>query len=114
MKHINILTLAAVAISLLAAPAIYASPASISSPVHAMFGKTKMSTVKLSLRNDSGVSLDILVGDKPMTIPVGKLVNVAAPVGTRIVANSTTPNHSSGSLIEEVVKDHDGATIAIR
>jgi hypothetical protein len=35
-------------------------------------------------------------------------------VGTRIVANSTTANHQAGSLIEEVIKDHNGATIIIR
>jgi hypothetical protein len=35
-------------------------------------------------------------------------------VGTRIVANSATPNHPAGSLIEEVISDHNGATIIIR
>ena len=41
MKGFNRLTLAVAAVSLLAVPAVYAAPASISSPVHAMFGKTK-------------------------------------------------------------------------
>jgi hypothetical protein len=114
MKRHNLFTVAVVATSLLAAPAIYAAPASISSPVHAMFGKTKTNTVKLNLRNDTGTSLDVLVGDKPMTLEPGKLVGLDVPVGTRIVANSVTPNHAVGSLIEEVIKDHNGATIAIR
>jgi hypothetical protein len=114
MKRHNLFTVAVVATSLLAAPAIYAAPASISSPVHAMFGKTKTSTVKLNLRNDTGTSLEVLVGDKPMTLEPGKLVGLDVPVGTRIVANSVTPNHAVGSLIEEVIKDHNGATIAIR
>jgi len=114
MKRHNLFTVAVVATSLLAAPAIYAAPASISSPVHAMFGKTKTNTVKLNLRNDTTLSLQVLVGDKPMTLEPGKLVNLDVPVGTRIVANSATPNHAVGSLIEEVIKDHAGATIAIR
>jgi hypothetical protein len=114
MKHQNLLTVAVVATSLLAVPAIYAAPASISSPIHAMFGKTKTSTVKLNLRNDTKDSLQVLVGDKPMTLEPGKLVNLDVPVGTRIVANSATPNPAVGSLIEEVIKEHSGATIAIR
>jgi hypothetical protein len=102
MKGLNRLTVVVVATSLLATPAVYAVPANISSPVHAMFAKTKSTTVKLSLRNDSGSAMEVKVGDKVMT------------VGTRIVANSTTPNHPAGSLIEEVISDHNGATIIIR
>ena len=114
MKHLNRLTLAAVAISLVAAPAVYAAPTSISSPVHAMFSKTtKTGTVKLSLRNDSGSAMEVKVGDKVMTLDPGKPVSLKLEVGTRIVANTATPNHEAGSLIEEVIKDHDGATIVI-
>jgi hypothetical protein len=114
MKGLNRLTIAFVATSLLAAPAIYAAPASVTSPVHAMFGKTKTSTVKLNLRNDSGSPMEIKVGDQVMTLDPGKPVTLNLEVGTRIVANSATPNHAAGSLIEEVIKDHNGATIIIR
>ena len=114
MIHLNRLTLAVIATSLLAAPAVYAAPASVSSPVHAMFAKTKSSSVKLSLRNDSGSAMEIKVGDQVMTLDPGKPVTLNLEVGTRIVANSATPNHAVGSLIEEVVSDHNGATIIIR
>ena len=114
MKGLNRLTIAFVATSLFAAPAVYAAPASIASPVHAMFGKTKTSTVKLNLRNDSGSPMEIKVGDQVMTLDPGKPVALNLEVGTRIVANSATPNHAAGSLIEEVIKDHNGATIIIR
>ena len=114
MKGLNRLTIAVVASSLLAVPAVYAAPASVSSPVHAMFAKSKTSTVKLSLRNDSGSPMEVKVGDKVMTLEPGKPVSLSLEVGTRIVANSATPNHEVGSLIEEVVKDHAGATIIIR
>src|SRR5271156_520306 len=112
MKGLNRLTVAVVATSLLAAPAVYAAPASIFSPVHAMFAKTKL--VKLSLRNDSGSAMEIKVGEKVMTLDPGKPVSLSLEVGTRIVANTATPNHAAGSLIEEVVSDHNGATIIIR
>lgn len=113
MTHLNRLTIAVVAASLFAAPAVYAAPASISSPIHAMFSKTKSTTVKLNLRNDSGSAMEIKVGDQVMTLDPGKPITLNLPVGTRIVANSATPNHAVGSLIEEVVSDHNGATISI-
>ncbi len=114
MKQLNRLTIAVFATSLLAAPAVYAAPASISSPIHAMFSKTKSTTVKLNLRNDSGAAMEVKVGDKVMTLDPGKPVTLNLEVGTRIVANTATPNHAAGSLIEEVISDHNGATIIIR
>jgi hypothetical protein len=113
MKSLNRLIVAVAATSLLAAPAVYAAPASISSPVHAMFSKTKSTTVKLNLRNDSGSAMEVKVGEQVMTLDPGKPVALKLEVGTRIVANTATPSHPAGSLIEEVIKDHDGATIVI-
>jgi hypothetical protein len=104
--------LALVASSLLAVPAVYAAPASISSPVHAMFSKTKL--VKITLRNDSATAIDVKVEDKVVTLAPGKPVDFSLPVGTRILANTATPNHEAGSVIEQVVSDHNGATISIR
>jgi hypothetical protein len=113
MKQYNRVTVVTIVVlSLLAAPAIYAAPAAISSPVHAMFSKTKL--VKLSLRNDSGTAMDVKVGDKVVTLAPGKPVDLSLPVGTRIIAATATPNHEAGSLIEEVVSEHNGATISIR
>jgi hypothetical protein len=113
MKRNNGLSVfAVIATSLLAVPAIYAAPASISSPIHAMFTKTKL--VKISIRNDSGTAIDIKIGDKVVTLAPGKPVDFALPVGTRILAASATPNHEAGSLIEEVISEHNGATISIR
>jgi hypothetical protein len=113
MTRLNRLTITAIASFLLAAPAVYAAPV-ISSPVHAMFAKTKSNTVKLNLRNDSGTAMEIKVGDQVMTLDPGKPVSLKLEVGTRIVANTATPNHPAGSLIEEVIRDHNGATIVIR
>jgi len=114
MKSFNRLTIAVAAISLLAVPGVYAAPANISSPVHAIFGKTKSTMVKLSLRNASSSTMEVKVGDKVVTLNPGKPVTFNLEVGTRIVATSNTPNHPEGSLIEEVISDHNGATIVIR
>jgi len=56
----------------------------------------------------------VKVGDKVMTLDPGKLVSLNLEVGTRIVSSSDTPNHPVGSLIEEVNKNHNGATIVLR
>jgi hypothetical protein len=113
MKGLNRLSVAVVATSLLAVPVVYAAPASIPSSVHAMFSDTKPSTVKFNLRNDSGSPIEIKVGDQVMTLDPGKPVSLKLPVGTRIVANTATSKYAAGSLIEEVVKEHSGATIVI-
>ncbi len=114
MKGLNRLTIAVVTCALLTAPPMYAATTEISSPVHAMFGRTKTSTVKLSLRNDSGSAMEVKVGDKVVTLAPGKPVDLSLEVGTRIVANTATPNHAVGSVIEEVISEHNGATIVIR
>jgi hypothetical protein len=113
MNSFNRLTFAVVAIFLLAAPTVYAAPASISSPVHAMFSKTKSEMVKFNLRNDSGSAMEVKVGDEVMTLVPGKPVSLKLPVGTRIVAVTATQKSAAGSIIEEVIKQHDGATIVI-
>jgi hypothetical protein len=112
MNRPNSFVTAVIAVFVLTAPAVYAAPVSISSPIHAMFGKTKM--VKLSLRNDTSGPIEVTVGDKVMTLDPGKPVNLSLAVGTRIVANTATPNHAAGALIGQVITEHEGTTISIR
>jgi hypothetical protein len=112
MNRQKLIAVAIVASSLLTAPAIYASPVSIHVPVNAMFSN-KAKTVKISLRNDSNAVIELKVDDKVMSLEVGKTVTFKLPVGTRVLANNTTPNHPAGSLIEQISTDYDGATISI-
>ncbi len=114
MKNVTRFVVAIVTSALLAAPVVYAAPLAITSPVHAMFGKSKTSTVKFTIRNDSGAPMEVKIDDKVMTLDPGKPVDLNLPVGTRIVANTATPNHATGSLIEEVSKEHSGVTIVVR
>ena len=114
MKHHTRVAAALGLSAILAAPVLQASPVHLSSPAHAMFGKAKSATVKFSLRNASSVPLEIKIDDKVMTLDPGKPMELNLPVGTRILANTATPNHAVGSLIEEVSKEHAGATIVVR
>ena len=92
--------------------ATYAAPRALSTPVHAMFSKTKL--VSISLRNDSGAPLELKVGEDVMTLAVGKTVAMKLAVGTRIVSTQQTVNHAANSLIAQVSSDLSGATIAIK
>ena len=114
MRHTARFLVAVTSTVLLAAPAVYAAPVNLTPSIHAMFGKSKSSTVKFSIRNDSGAPLEIKIADKVMTLDPGKPVSLDLPVGTQIVANTATPNHAVGSVIEQVMKEHAGATIVVR
>jgi len=109
-RHLLVSSIAAFALT--AAPAIYAAPLSISTPVHASYGKTKM--VQVSFRNDSGGPLELKIGDSIMKVEVGKTLNLHLAVGTRVLANTATPNLAQGSLIAEVDTFLNGATLSIK
>jgi hypothetical protein len=113
MNRKNLIAIVLTGASLLTVPAVYATPAGVASPVHAMF-RSQTKTVKLNVRNDSSVAIELKVNDQVMTVEAGKTLDLKVPVGTRIMANNTTPNHPAGSLITEVIKEQDGATISIR
>jgi len=114
MKIRNVFVISAAIVSLAASTAVYAAPTSIHAPVSAMFAKSSTKTVKLSLRNDSGVAMELKVGDNVVTLDAGKTVAFKLPVGTRILANATTPTHQAGSLLAEVSSQLDDATISIK
>ena len=57
--------------------------------------------------------VDLKIGEKVVPLAPGKTVDLNLPEGTRIVADNDTPNHASGTLIEQVISSHGGATISI-
>ena len=110
---IQVLLATTIIVSTLAvSPATYAASVSMHSPLHAMFAKEK--TVKLSLRNDSNTSVDLKVGENIMTVAAGKTLSLSLPVGTKILANTSTPAHPAGALITEVTKQLNGATLSFK
>src|ERR1700722_1532528 len=113
MNRKNLFAIAVVSTFLLVSPLTYAAPAGVQSPLHSMF-RNQTKSIKLSVRNDSSVVIELKVNDQIMTLEAGKALDLKVPVGTRILANNTTPNHPAGSLIAEVIKNQDGATISIR
>lgn len=109
-RHLFVSSIAALA--LVAAPAVHASPLSIKNPVHAMFSKDK--TVEISFRNDTSAPLELKVGDNVMKVEAGKTLALHLPVGTKVVANTATPNLAAGALIAEVAGYLSGATLVIK
>ncbi len=112
MKGRNFLATFVISSSLLVSQAVFAAPTSLRSPVNAMFGKTK--TVKLTLINDSGSPMEVKCGDDVIKLDAGKPVTVKLITGTRVVANSTTPLHQTGSVIAEVSDSLNGAILHIK
>jgi len=112
MKIQKLLASAAVVAVLLTSPAIYAAPTSLHAPLHAMFAKEKI--VKLSLRNSSVSSVELKVGENLVTLAAGQTITLSLPVGTRIVANSSTSTVQAGSLITEVSKELSGVVLTMK
>ncbi|HEY6376685.1 MAG TPA: hypothetical protein VIX90_14280, partial [Edaphobacter sp.] len=66
------------------------------------------------LINDSGAPMEVKCGDDIVKLDAGKPVIVKLTTGTRVVANSTTPLHQTGSLIAEVSDSLNGAILHIK
>lgn len=98
--------------SVFASEAVYAAPASIHTPVHAMFGKSKL--VKFNLRNDGSSPLTLKVGEETVTLEAGKSKSLELAVGTRIVRQEAIGNQPAGALVTEVSKELSGVTIALK
>jgi len=111
MNRQTVLTATVAVLSLFAAQAIYAAPAP-SPRASETVSKTK--DVKLNLRNDSALPLELKVGDNLMTIDPKKTVSIKVPEGTRIIASKPTPSLEAGALLVEVQSYLDGTTIAIK
>lgn len=103
----------AVVVAGLGAPVyVHAAPSDNPMPVHAVLAKSKI--VKLAVRNDSGVSAELKVGDQVMSLDAGKTMALKLPVGTRILMNSATPNHSAGELLTEISIELNNTTLAFK
>ncbi len=109
-RSVFVITLAVA--SVFASEAVYAAPAAIHAPVHAMFAKTKL--VKFNLRNDTQTPMKVKVGDSAMTIDAGKSVHLELPVGARVTADEDSSSHKNGDLIAQVSSQLSGATIRLQ
>lgn len=101
-------TLAAV----LTPAAAYASTLHLPAAMHALMGN-KEKSVHFSLRNQSGAAIDLVAGDKTMTLAAGKTMDVKLPIGTRILTASKTDKREAGALICEVSAATADTTIVL-
>ena len=108
----NLLVSSIAALALAAAPALHASSLSIANPVHASFGKVK--DVSISFRNDTTAPLELKVGDNVLKVEAGKTLALHLPVGTKVMANTATPNLAAGALIAQVDTYLSGAVLSIK
>ncbi len=112
MNRRTIFALSLAVASAFTSEAVFAAPAAIHSPVHAMFAKSKL--VKFSLRNDGAAPLTLKAGDETITLEAGKTKDVELAVGTRITRQEATGTEQAGTVIAEVSKQLSGTTIALK
>jgi phosphosulfolactate phosphohydrolase-like enzyme len=109
-RHLLVSSLAALALA--AAPALHATPLRLTTPIHASYAKEK--AVSISFRNDTASPLELKVGESLMKVEAGKTLALHLPVGTKVIANTATPNLPAGSVIAEVATYLSGATLSIK
>jgi hypothetical protein len=96
-----------------AVPATYAAVPNMSPSVHAFFfnGEKK---VKFSVNNQTGVPLELKVGDKITTLKAGETMGFKLPVGTRITSNTATEHLHVGDVVVDVTSGmYSDSTITI-
>lgn len=111
MTSRKILTAVLGVASLVATPAIFASPMHVGTPVTAMFSHQK--TVKFDVRNASGTAVELKAGDTVKTVEAGKTVSFSLPEGTRLTANKASGTYTEGSMIAEVQSSLSGNTVVL-
>jgi hypothetical protein len=96
-----------------AVPATYAAVASVHPSVHALFfsGEKK---IKFNISNETGIPLELKVGDKLTTLKPGEVMGFKLPVGTRIISNTATDHLHVGDVIVDVSSSmYNDSTIRI-
>lgn len=112
MQARSLVATAVATLALIASPAVYASPVSLNTPVHAFLAKVK--NVNISFRNDTGSPLELKAGDSIVKLNAGQTMNLHLPAGTKVLANTPTTNLIAGAVVAEVATYLDGATISIK
>ena len=112
MKRRILSTAVFVVTSLISSEAVYAAPAAIPVPVHALFSKSKL--VSFSVRNDSAAPLKLKAGESSMTIEPGKTMPMKLAEGTRVTTEEASGSHEAGALIAQVSSQMSGVTLSIK
>jgi hypothetical protein len=111
MNRRSVVAAMVIGASMLASEAMYAAPAAIRSPVHAMFGT---GLVKFNLRNTTDSPIKIKAGEMEMLLPPGKDVPVKLPVGVKIVVEEASTHFVAGSIILTVYPELGDTTVSVK
>jgi hypothetical protein len=114
MKRNTVLGVMVMAATLVSTQAVYAAPATVRTPVNAIYSNTHGKLIKFSLRNDSSAPVKLMVGDKEMTLEPGKPVAVQLAEGQKIVAEETTATNKAGDVLATAFDGLNGATVSVR
>lgn len=98
--------------SLIGSEAVYAQPAAIHVPVHAIFAKTKM--VRFTLRNETKEMVQVSVNGGTVDIAPGASSNVKAADGEKILAANSTAHYAVGTVIVVATSAISDASIVLR
>ena len=112
MKIRSVLAVSIALVGLAGSSKVYAAPATIDLPVHAIFAKVQM--VKFSVRNDSSAAIELKVGEKIMTLAPGKSLELKLAVGTNVLANASVGNYHAGDVLAQATKELDDTVLALR
>jgi hypothetical protein len=111
MNRRNVVTAMVLAASIFTTGAVYAAPASVHSPVHAMLGNQKL--VSFNLHNATTEPLKVKAGDQEMTLSPGSVTKVKLPAGTKIVTEEATAKYEVGSVLATVSSELKDATVTL-
>jgi hypothetical protein len=91
---------------------VYAAGASLPTSGHEISNRAKM--VSFHLRNDAKTPIQVKAGETELTLAPGKTVHVKAAAGASIVAENTTPNYATGTVVSMVSSALNGSTVVLR
>ena len=112
MKIRSVLAVSIALVGLAGSSKVYAAPANIDLPVHAIFAKAQ--TVKFSVRNDSKAAIELKVGEQVMTLAPGKSLALKVAIGTTVLANASVGNYHAGDVLAQASKEMDDTVLALR
>jgi hypothetical protein len=112
MKIRNVLAVSIALVSLASSSKVYAAPAGVNVPVHAIFAKAQ--TVKFSVRNDSKAAIELKVGEQVMTLAPGKKIELKLAIGATVLANASVGNYHAGDVLAQASKEMDDTVLALR
>jgi len=80
-------------------------------PVHASIAHVRL--VHFNLHNDTTEPMTVVAGAQTIAVAPGKTVAVKVPSVVSLVAGESSPKHTAGSLLLEVIDSMGGATVLL-